>query len=489
MKSPPEPGRHSQNSSEKYQSMSTETRMTAEAARFAARLRYEDIPKEALEIGRRCILDGLAQIAAGSDTDAVRIVAEDAAEQGGRADARLLGSSDVKVPAVLAARVLGTAGHALDWDDTQATKDARHTYGLLTHPTIPPLAAVLSLAQARSPVTGRELVTAFQAGFEVECKIAEWMLPDAYRRGLHASAAEGTIGAAVAASQLLGLDERGLRHAIGIAASLSSAGIRANVGTETKPLHFGRAAENGVTAGLLAERGLGASDAALDGKYGFLGVFGGGHFPEKLAEGFGRTYSIVDPGVSIKPYPSGILSHQSMDAMLDLVTREELSPDQVSAVEFHAGTNILNPLGYRFARDHLEAKFCIPALLAMIILRRRGGKQEFTDAFVGSKEMRDMQGRIIVHLDPNIEAMGFDKIRSRIELTTKDGRHFTKWSDERYRGSPDLPMTNDELESKVYAATDGVLNRARQDALIAAAWSIDSEQHTDSGRLADLLQS
>ena len=461
--------------------------MTAEAAEFAVWLRYDDIPKEALAVGRRCILDGLGQIAAGSDTEAVRVVAKDAAEQGGRADARLLGSTDAKVPAVLAARVLGTAGHALDWDDTQATKDARHTYGLLTHPTIPPLAAILSLAQARSPVSGKAFMTAFQAGFEVECKIAEWMLPDAYRRGLHASAAEGTIGAAVAVARLLELDERKVRHAIGIAASLSSAGIRANVGTETKPLHFGRAAENGLTAALLAERGLGASDAALDGKYGFLGVFGGGHFPEKPAQGFGRTYSIVDPGVSIKPYPSGILSHQAMDAMLALVTREELTADAVASVEFHAGSNILNPLAYRFARDHLEAKFCIPALLAMIVLRRRGGKQEFTDAFIASKAMRDMQARIAVHLDQNIEAKGFDKIRSRIELTTPDGRRFVQWADERYRGGPDHPMTDAELESKVYSATEGVLDRARQDALIAAAWSIDGEQTVDSGALAELL--
>ena len=84
--------------------------MTAEAAKFAVRLQYGDIPKEALEVGRRCILDGLGQIAAGSDTEAVRVIVKDAAEQGGRADAHLLGSAEVKVPAVLAARVLGPAG-------------------------------------------------------------------------------------------------------------------------------------------------------------------------------------------------------------------------------------------------------------------------------------------------------------------------------------------------------------------------------------------
>jgi Uncharacterized protein involved in propionate catabolism len=180
-------------------------------------------------------------------------------------------------------------------------------------------------------------MTAFQAGFEVECKIAEWMLPDAYRRGLHASAAEGTLGAAATAAKLLGLDREGVHRALGIAASLSSAGIRANVGTETKPLHFGRAAENGLTSALLAKRGLECGAAPLDGAYGFVGVFAGGCFEEKIAEGFGRTFSIVDPGVSVKPYPSGILSHQAMDAMLRLVEREDLTVDQVEKMRFFAG--------------------------------------------------------------------------------------------------------------------------------------------------------
>lgn len=467
--------------------MTENTAITAEAARFVANLTYDAIPDEALQIGRRCILDGMGQFAAGVDTEPVRIVAADAADQGGRPDALLLGHGATKVPAALAARVLGTAGHALDWDDTQATKDARHTYGLLTHPTVPPLAAVLVLAQKHAPVTGSEFMTAFQAGFEVECKIAEWMLPDAYRRGLHASAAEGTIGAAVSASKLLSLDEDGIRRAIGIATSLSSAGIRANVGTETKPLHFGRAAENGVTAALLAQRGLGANDSALEGKYGFLTVFSGGIFDEKLSEGFGNTYSIVDPGVSVKPYPSGILSHQAMDAMLQLVERENLRTEDVTEIHFYAGSNILNPLSYRHADDHLEAKFCMPALLSMILLRRKAGKLEFTDDFVSSSAMQGMQKLCRVHLDPEIEEMGFDKIRSRIEIVTKDGRRLVERADERYRGSPEKPMTDEELEVKMCAATDGIFSENEQRRLIEAVWNIDAPENEDCAKIARLL--
>ena len=108
----------------------------------------------------------------------------------------------------------------------------------------------------------------------------------------------------------------------------------------TKPLHVGRAAENGVTVALLAARGFTADPAALDGPWGFFSVMGEGATEEKFAQGFGRTYTIVDPGVSIKPYPSGILTHQSMDAMLTLVTQHDVKPEQIERIRFYAGKNL-----------------------------------------------------------------------------------------------------------------------------------------------------
>ncbi len=465
------------------------TCITRDAARFAVNLRYENISAGALWIGRRCMVDGIGQMIAGNATDSARIIAEDVAEQGGSPDALLPGSADTFVPSSLAARVLGTAGHALDWDDTQASKDPRHTYGLLTHPTVPPLAAALALAQRMPAVSGQDFMTAFQAGFEVECKIAEWMLPDAYKRGLHASAAEGTIGAAVTAGCLLGLSETKMRHAIGIAASRSSAGIRANVGTMTKPLHFGGAAEHGVTAAMLAQRGLEANASALDGAYGFLSVFSGGVFYEKLSEGFGHPLTILDPGVSVKPYPSGILSHQSMDAMLALVRNNDIEPEDVASIMFRAGSNILKPLSYSFASDHLEAKFCMPALLAMIVLKRRAGQEEFTDEFVSSPQMKDMQRRIETSIDEGIEAMGFDRIRSRIQVRTRNGGRFDAWADERYRGSPENPMTDAEIEEKFRICTAGTLEREQQDAILSMIWTLDTAGEWSAPALAKMMGS
>ena len=135
----------------------------------------------------------------------------------------------------MAARVLGTAGHAHDWDDSQVSTDPAHVYGLLTHPTIPPLSSALVLAQKLGGVDGKTFMLAFLTGFEVECKISEWMLPQHYVKGMHSSGTVGTFGAYAAAAKLLGLNGDKLRSGFGIAASFA-AGIRCNFGTMTGAL-------------------------------------------------------------------------------------------------------------------------------------------------------------------------------------------------------------------------------------------------------------
>jgi 2-methylcitrate dehydratase PrpD len=463
----------------------TPTNVTKAACAFIEASRFENLPDEAVRIGRRCVLDGLALYVAGSDEESVQVLIEDAKDVGGKPDALLLGAGDLKIPAGLAARVLGTAGHAHDWDDTQVSRDPAHVYGLLTHPTVPPLTAALVMSQKLGDVLGRDFLNAFITGVEVESKISEWMLPDHYKRGLHSSGTVGTFGACAAAATLMGLKGTKLAHAIGIAASFAS-GIRCNFGTMTKPLHVGRASENGVTAALLAARGFTADPEALDGRWGFMTVQSGGATEEKLGQGFGKTWSMVEPGISIKPYPSGIVTHQSMDAMLKLVTEKNVDPKMVEKIDFFAGSNILNPIRYPIAQNHLQAKFSMAALLAMIVLKRQAGRQEFTNDFIQSAPTQDMQRRINTQLDPEIEAKGWDIIRSRIEITLKDGTKLTEWAKERYRGGPDNPMSDKDLEDKVAACTAGLLDQSRRDALIAAAYGV--EKLADAGTLAKLIQ-
>jgi 2-methylcitrate dehydratase PrpD len=379
-----------------------------------------------------------------------------------------------KVPAALAARIWGTAGHAHDWDDTQVSNDPAHVYGLLTHPTIPPLTAALIMAEMLSLEDGREIMLAFQIGFEVECKISEWMMPRHYLRGHHSSGTVGTFGACVAAAKLLDLPDEKIAHALGIASSFA-AGIRVNFGTMTKPLHVGRACENGITAALLAHRGFDADPSALDGPWGFFSVMGEGFDLQKASKGFGTPFTIEDPGVSIKPYPSGILTHQSMDAMLKLVVDHNLKAAEVERIRFFAGRNIIEPIRYPIAKNHLQAKFSMPALLAMIVLCRRASHHEFQDAFVSGETMQDLQGRIEVVHDAEIDARGYDLIRSRIEVETKDGRKLVQWADERYRGGPLNPIHDADLGAKFAMCTEGMLDGPSQHELL------DLLRHIDDG--------
>src|SRR5688500_86745 len=357
------------------------------------------------------------------------------------------------------------------------------------HPTVPPLAAALALSdliavERGKPVGGAEFLTAFNAGFELACKIAEAINPDHYMRGFHTSGTIGTFGACATAAKLLGLEAAAIAQAVGIAAA-SASGIRANFGSMTKPLHVGRAAQNGVTAALLAREGFTANAEALDGKWGYLAVAGPGGDADPVREGLGRPLTIESPGISIKPYPSGVLTHPSMDAMRALMQEHRLSPTDIRSVTLHAGSNVLGPIRFRIARTELEGKFSFAFLLSAIVLRGRAGKAEFTDQFVSSAKCQAMQQRIETEFDPEIEAMGWERIRSRIDVRTKDGRSITRWADENYRGSPHNPLSDAELEGKFRDCAAGLLNENRLARIFGAVWAIETLD--DVVELLDLL--
>ena len=463
--------------------------LTAAVARFVPALQFQDLTPEVLRISRRCVLDGLAVMLAGSEQPGMAPLARHIARIGGAPDARLVGDAAARLPAPAAALWNGTAGHAMDWDDTQLAEGPGRPYGLLMHPTVPPLAAALAVSdlvagERGRPVDGQEFLTAFNAGFEVGCKVAEAINPDHYMRGFHTSGTIGTFAAAATAAKLLGLDEAQAAQAIGIAASMAS-GIRANFGSMTKPLHVGRASENGVTATLLAREGFSANAEAFDGRWGYLAVAGPGGEPALVRDRLGAPFTMEIPGVSIKPYPSGVLTHPSMDAMRFLMEEHRLAPGDIEAVKLRAGRNVLGPIRFRVARTELEGKFSFAFLLSAMILRGRAGKAEFTDDFVSSPECQDMQQRIETGFDPEIEAMGWERIRSRIDVRTKDGRTITRWADENYRGGPHNPLTDAELEGKFRDCAAGLLSEERIGQVFDAVWAI--ETLGDTGVLVELL--
>jgi 2-methylcitrate dehydratase PrpD len=404
------------------------------------------VPERAIAEAKRCLIDGFGVVLAGATVEGSRIVRDYVRAVSAGGTSTILGAKQPAAAASAAALANGASGHAMDYDDTQLSSTPDRVFGLLTHPTVPALAAALAIGE-RLDASGAAFLDAFLVGFEVECKIAEAINPSHYQRGFHSTGTIGTFGAAASAARLMKLTPAQTAHALGIAASMSS-GIRVNFGSMTKPLHAGRAAENGVTAAELASRGFTAGDDALDGEWGFFQVLGGGADLPRLVGALGKPFSIVEPGVSFKPYPCGSLGHPTMDAMLKLVTEHDLKPEQVKAVRVRAGSNILNPLRYTAAKTELEAKFCLPFMMTSILLRRRAGIREFTDEFVSSAPVQATMPRVRTVFDAAIEARGFDKMRSIVEVDLVDDRTLTQASDERYRGSPENPFTRADLHAK-----------------------------------------
>ena len=428
--------------------MSNETRATAAVIDYVTGTGLDRFPSEAVSLAKQCIIDGLGVILAGSAARGTGIVREYVRAGGEVEEATVLGGDTFSCRAASAALVNGTAGHALDFDDTQLSSSPDRIFGLLTHPTIPPLAASLAVGE-RLGVSGRQFLEAYLMGFEVECKMAEAINPTHYQNGFHSSGTLGTFGAMVSAAKLLGLKSESLGNALAIASSMSS-GIRLNFGTMTKPLHVGRAAQNGVVAAELAAAGHTGGKEALDSPWGYFRVFtlGAGFDANQIVGALGHPPSIVSPGVSLKPYPCGSLGHPSMDAMLKLVMTHDVKPEQVRAIRFRAGSNILNPLRYPIARTELEAKFCPAFMMSSLVLRRKAGIHEFTDEFVQSAPVQDMMRKVTTVRDQAIEARGFDRMRSIIEVDLTDGRTLVQEADERYRGGPEKPFTREELHGK-----------------------------------------
>src|SRR5437763_1633419 len=444
---------------------SDDTSLTDYVAGFVVGTRANDIPADVMHLGKRSVIDalGLALAGAASQTGAITRRYLTALGIGSSSGSTVIGS-DLRLPARFAAFANGVSIHADDYDDTQLAIAKDRVYGLLTHPTAPALPPVLALAE-RDRRSGRDLLTAYQVGVEVECKIAEAILPRHYQQGFHSTATCGAIGAAAAAAKLLGLDHDATRRALSLGAT-QAGGLRENFGTMTKPFHAGRAAESGVVAAELAALGFTASPNGLEGARGFFRAAGGGYSAEMIDGKLGKPWTFAFPGVSIKPHPSGSLTHPGMAVMLDLIRHHDLRPQRVKRVSVGTNHNMPNALIHHRPHTELQAKFSMEFCMAILLLERKAGLEEFTDEVVNRPDVQALLGRVQFGVHPEAEAAGFDKMTTIVEVELNDGT-FLKGSADFGKGSPVNPMTDTELEQKFQeCAAWGGLERAQEQRVI-----------------------
>ena len=425
--------------------------VTRYVAEFVTTTDARSLPDDVMALGKSSILDGLGLALAGSIAKSGELVVQHLASLSlGRGPATVIGTG-LKIAPRFAAFANGVAIHADDYDDTQLAVAPDRVYGLLTHPTAPALPAALATGEARA-ASGRDVQLAYHLGVEVECKIAEAIDPRHYQTGFHATATCGTFAAAAASARLMGLDAETTARALSIAGS-QSAGLRENFGTMTKPFHAGRSSESGVVGAELAAIGWTATDKILEAPRGFFRAAGGGFDRNAIMGKLGHPWTFASPGISIKPHPSGSLTHPGMTEMLQLIERHDIKPGEVVRVRVGTNSNMPNALIHHQPMNELQAKFSMEFCMAILLLERRAGLAEFTDETVLRPDVQALLARVDFGVDEVAERAGFHKMTTLIDIELTDGRHVRGQADYG-RGSPAQPMSYDEVAAKFHECAD-----------------------------------
>lgn len=445
--------------------------LTAYVATFSSRTQLADIPQDALHLGKRSILDGLGLALAGATAKGSQLIRQHlrslSCADGGSS---VLGT-DMRLAPRFAAFANGVSIHADDYDDTQLAVAQDRVYGLLTHPTAPALPAVLALAE-RDGRSGQAMLSAYHVAVEVETKISEAINPRHYQHGFHSTATCGTIGASAGAANLLGYDVETTRRTLGIAASQSS-GLRENFGTMMKPFHAGRASESGVVAAELAGLGFTATPTILEADRGFFRAAGGGYDADMIEGKLGDPWTFTSPGVSIKPHPSGSLTHPGMGLMQDLIHKHDIRPEQVEHVRVGTNQNMPNALIHHRPKNELEAKFSMEFCMAILLLERKAGLAQFTDETVNRPDVQALIEKVDFGVHPEAEAAGYEKMTTIIEIELKNGEVIQGRADFG-KGSPSNPMSDDELADKFRECADwGGLEPTDAEQIIDLVWHLE----------------
>jgi len=346
-----------------------EAGLTPALARFLARSRWEDIPAAIRHEGKRGLLNALGCILAGRDDPAIAIVRS------------VFPLEDALIDAA--------AATAHDYDDTHLPT--------VIHATPPVAGVVLSIAR-KQEVSGAELLHAFVLGMETTCRMGNAVTPGHYERGWHITSTCGVFGATVAAAKLLRLDERQMAAALGIAATQASGLVEA-LGSMARVLNAGFAARSGLAAARLAAEGFEGPGAPIEGRRGFVNVFGGNADFPQLTHRLGEHWEMKQ--VAYKPYPSGVVLHALIDACLE--HREELRTAQ--SIQVHLSPLAVERTDRREPLNAIEARLSAQHAVAVTLLHGEAGLAQFSDAAALDGEVRALRRRIGVAADASLDKM------------------------------------------------------------------------------------
>lgn len=422
-------------------------KVTEELAKFVVGLEYKDIPEKAISTAQMAITDYLGTTLAGTVQPLGKLITEYVRDMACKPVASVVGSG-FKTALPMAALANGTMGHALDYDDAMGARGVDPLIPRFSmHPSVVIAPPILALGE-KNGSSGKEVLTAYIAGYEVTNRILHGMTYKHYDMGWHATSTLGTLGAAAACAKLLKLTTMETRMALGIAAS-RACGLRQNFGTMTKPYHAGVAAENGISAALLSQKGMTADASILESPLGFLNVFAGEkeYDPGKMLQKPSESFAIVSRGLTIKPYPACQVAHRCLDAITQIVKEHEFSADDVEEVVCTTSARYPTVMIHSEPKTGIEGKFSLQYCMAITILDRIAGLEQFTDERVNDPKAQELTRRVKFYHPPGYTRETRRIPKDKVTVKLKNGKEYSA-EQEHASGEPMNPMTLEEVIKK-----------------------------------------
>jgi 2-methylcitrate dehydratase len=446
-------------------------------ARWAADLQYEQIGEEAIHQAKRILLDSLGCALGGSTQPDVKIYLDLMRETAGSGRASVIGSGE-KVDPLSASLANALMVRVMDYNDIYWKQDPSHPSDLIP--------AAIACCE-RLGADGRELLVGVVLGHEFEMRLCEAAFPGIRERGWHHATLTAFV-APIVAGRMLQLDDERIQHAIGISGSRMAtlgavtAGKLSMMKNTVDPL----ATQSGVLAAMLAERGYTGPEHVLDGKEGLSHCLGPEWKLDLLTDGLGESWRIEQCGM--KGFPTEALTHAPISAVLDLVKQHDLAPDAVKAVRIRslarAADILADPSKYD-PRSKETADHSLPYCIAAAIVDRQVTPAQFTQEKIEDPEIRAQLNKVEVIADPEIEAVFPELQRVVVTIETADGRSVSHQLDYP-KGDHRNPLTDEEIEDKFDALTEGVLSEAAAKKAKMAVWQLDRLEA--AADLMDLLK-
>lgn len=376
----------------------------------------------------------------------------------------------------------GTAAHSLELDDT-------HQAGSI-HLGVSIFSTALALA-AYVGCSGERFINAAVVGFEVAARVAMAVNPsDHYARGFHPTGTCGAFGAAACAANMLGLDTRQVLWALGIAGSQAAGSMEFLAdGAWTKRLHPGWAAFSGIHAGLLAQRDFVGPGAILEGRDGFLKAYGKETDANKITEGLGKDYQVME--TAVKPHACCRYTQAPIDAILQVTKSHDLAPELVERVDvgvLQTGIPVIcEPWSKKIRPQNVvEAQFSLPFGIAVALLKRSAGLEEFGEDQLRDKAITDMMGRVHYEPDPTLEMNYPREWPAWVRVSLKGGNEFS--ANVRFpKGDPENPLSWEEVADKYAGLVSPVWSAGHAARVLGAVKEL--ELQTNMRGFVELAQS